>query len=115
MGGAESGAADRAGRTRRSDGEERDHGTHLTLIAAHVLTPESENLSSFIWRTRYRDPSAVPPESTIANTWDRVARSVAALGLRYDSLPTRNFAAAIMRTIRPDLLHDERTSTSVGA
>ena len=40
---------------------------------------ESENLSSFIWRTRYRDPTASPPESTVADTWDRVARSVAAV------------------------------------
>ncbi len=40
---------------------------------------ESESLSSFIWRTRYRDPAASPPESTIADTWDRVARSVAAV------------------------------------
>lgn len=43
------------------------------------MTPESESLSSFIWRTRYRDPGASPPESTIADTWDRVARSVAAV------------------------------------
>jgi ribonucleoside-diphosphate reductase alpha chain len=44
-----------------------------------VLTPESESLSSFIWRTRYRDAMAVPPENTAADTWDRVARSVAAI------------------------------------
>lgn len=44
-----------------------------------MLTPGSENLSSFIWRTRYRDPTAMPPESTIADTWARVARSVAAV------------------------------------
>jgi ribonucleoside-diphosphate reductase alpha chain len=43
------------------------------------VTAQSESLSSFIWRTRYRDPAASPPESTIANTWDRVARSVAAV------------------------------------
>ena len=43
------------------------------------MTPESESLSSFIWRTRYRDPAASSPESTIASTWDRVARSVAAV------------------------------------
>jgi ribonucleoside-diphosphate reductase alpha chain len=48
-------------------------------IAAHVPPPEIESLSSFIWRTRYRDPTASPPESTIADTWDRVARSVAAV------------------------------------
>jgi ribonucleoside-diphosphate reductase alpha chain len=70
------------GCTRRSDRKERDHGTRLTFskaaIAARVI-PESESLSSFIWRTRYRDPGASPPESTIASTWDRVARSVAAV------------------------------------
>ena len=44
-----------------------------------MLSPESENLSRFIWRTRYRDPTAAVPESTIADTWDRVARSVAAV------------------------------------
>src|SRR5579883_3174582 len=40
---------------------------------------EPEAISDFIWRTRYRDPGAAPPESTIADTWDRVARSVAAI------------------------------------
>jgi ribonucleoside-diphosphate reductase alpha chain len=44
-----------------------------------VLSPESESLSSFIWRTRYRDPAASPPESTIADTWARVAHAVAAI------------------------------------
>jgi ribonucleoside-diphosphate reductase alpha chain len=70
------------GCTRRSGRKERDHGPHLTFSKAAVaarVTPESESLSSFIWRTRYRDPGASPPESTIAGTWDRVARSVAAV------------------------------------
>ncbi|HJS89384.1 MAG TPA: adenosylcobalamin-dependent ribonucleoside-diphosphate reductase [Steroidobacteraceae bacterium] len=44
-----------------------------------MLSSESENLSRFIWRTRYRDPTASPPESTIADTWNRIARSVAAV------------------------------------
>lgn len=41
--------------------------------------PAPEELSHFIWRTRYRDPQAHPPEQSIADTWDRVARSVAAV------------------------------------
>jgi ribonucleoside-diphosphate reductase alpha chain len=44
-----------------------------------VLVPEPETLSHFIWRTRYRDGEARPPERSIADTWDRVARSVAAI------------------------------------
>jgi ribonucleoside-diphosphate reductase alpha chain len=44
-----------------------------------VLSPESETLSHFIWRTRYRDPDASPSERSIADTWSRVARSVAAV------------------------------------
>ena len=44
-----------------------------------MSSPESESLSRFIWRTRYRDPAASPPESTVADTFDRVARSVAAI------------------------------------
>ncbi len=39
---------------------------------------QSERLSQFIWRTRYRDAAAVPRERSIADTWERVARSVAA-------------------------------------
>ncbi|MDE2261341.1 MAG: adenosylcobalamin-dependent ribonucleoside-diphosphate reductase [Gammaproteobacteria bacterium] len=42
-------------------------------------SPQPEGLSRFIWRTRYRDAAASPPESTIEDTWDRVARSVAAV------------------------------------
>jgi ribonucleoside-diphosphate reductase alpha chain len=44
-----------------------------------VLKPESESLSSFIWRTRYCDATAAPAETKIADTWDRVARSVAVI------------------------------------
>ena len=44
-----------------------------------MLPTDSESLSNFIWRTRYRDPTASPPESTIADTWNRVAHSVAAV------------------------------------
>lgn len=43
------------------------------------MTPEHEELSSFIWRTRYRDRDAHPPEATVADTLERVARSVAAI------------------------------------
>ncbi len=39
--------------------------------------PRTENLSQFIWRTHYRDPEAFPRETSMAGTWDRVARSVA--------------------------------------
>lgn len=42
-----------------------------------MLRPESESLSSFLWRTRYCDVTAAPAETNIADTWDRVARSVA--------------------------------------
>ncbi len=43
------------------------------------LEPAPEQISHFIWRTRYRDAEAHPPERSIADTWDRVARSVAAV------------------------------------
>lgn len=46
---------------------------------ATVLDPQTENLSHVIWRTHYRDAGAVPSESSIAATWDRVARAVAAV------------------------------------
>src|SRR5512146_832125 len=42
-------------------------------------SPQPESLSHFIWRTRYCDATASPPESAIEDTWDRVARSVAAV------------------------------------
>lgn len=51
----------------------------LHFRTALVLTPASESLSQFIWRTRYRDAEASPPERNIEDTWDRVARSVAAV------------------------------------
>lgn len=41
--------------------------------------PTPESLSHFIWRTRYRDAQARPPELSIADTWDRVARGAAAV------------------------------------
>jgi len=43
------------------------------------VTPEHEELADFIWRTRYRDRDARPPERTVADTLERVARSVAAI------------------------------------
>lgn len=43
------------------------------------MSAEPESLPQFIWRTRYRDPEASPPERSIADTWDRVACSVAAV------------------------------------
>jgi ribonucleoside-diphosphate reductase alpha chain len=42
-----------------------------------VLETGPDTLSDFIWRTRYRDGDAQPPERSLADTWDRVARSVA--------------------------------------
>jgi ribonucleoside-diphosphate reductase alpha chain len=44
-----------------------------------VLGPQPESLSDFLWRTRYRDRDARPPERSLAETWERVARSVAAV------------------------------------
>ena len=44
-----------------------------------TLDRPSESLSQFIWRTHYRDAEAVPCERSMADSWDRVARSVAAL------------------------------------
>jgi len=38
-----------------------------------------ESLSSFIWRTRYRDADAFPAERSVADTLERVARGVAAI------------------------------------
>ncbi|EQD41033.1 hypothetical protein B2A_10836 [mine drainage metagenome] len=48
-----------------------------TVVA--TLERPSESLSQFIWRTHYRDAEAVPCERSMADSWDRVARSVAAL------------------------------------
>lgn len=42
------------------------------------MTPETQ-LSEFIWQTRYRDIDARPTESTIVDSWKRVARSVVAI------------------------------------
>ena len=44
-----------------------------------TLDRPSDSLSQFIWRTHYRDAEALPCERSIADSWDRVARSVAAL------------------------------------
>ncbi len=44
-----------------------------------MLDLQRESLLHFIWRTHYRDAQAVPPEFGIEETWDRVARSVAAI------------------------------------
>lgn len=42
-----------------------------------VSSQEVEPLAQFIWRSRYRAADTIPPELTIADTWDRVARTVA--------------------------------------
>ena len=46
-----------------------------------TATPDRqpETLPQFIWRTHYRDPEALPRERSIFDTWERVARSVAAV------------------------------------
>jgi len=44
-----------------------------------MLDFQPEQLSDFIWRARYRDGDARPPERSIEDTWERVARSVAAI------------------------------------
>jgi len=41
--------------------------------------PTQLKLSQFVWDTRYRDRDAQPPESTIEDTWNRVATTVAAI------------------------------------
>ena len=38
-----------------------------------------ETLPQFMWRTRYRDGEASPPEGDLAATWRRVAASIAAI------------------------------------
>lgn len=48
-------------------------------MGATIPEERPESLSQFIWRTHYRDTEAVPPERSVADTWDRVARSVAAV------------------------------------
>ena len=37
------------------------------------------NPTEFLWKTRYRDENAEPPEKDITDTWKRVARSVASV------------------------------------
>jgi ribonucleoside-diphosphate reductase alpha chain len=51
-----------------------DRDTHRPMNS----TAEAE-LARFVWETRYRDASAHPPETSLADTWKRVARSVAAI------------------------------------
>ena len=38
-----------------------------------------ETLADYLWRTRYRDPSARPAERGIGDSWDRIAHAVAAV------------------------------------
>jgi ribonucleoside-diphosphate reductase alpha chain len=47
---------------------------HLSMSAA-----SKETLPQFMWRTRYRDDQASPPEADLGATWRRVAASVAAI------------------------------------
>lgn len=42
-------------------------------------TAATQLLPQFIWRTRYRDTDASPPERSIGDTWKRVAASAAAV------------------------------------
>jgi len=41
-------------------------------------SPETK-LSRFVWETRYRDPDARPPETSVEDTWRRVATAVSAV------------------------------------
>jgi ribonucleoside-diphosphate reductase alpha chain len=43
------------------------------------VNTDEESLSSFIWRTRYRAADASPAERSVADTLERVAKSVAAI------------------------------------
>ncbi len=56
------------------------------------------SLSHFIWQTRYRDRDARPPERSIADTWNRVARSIAAI--ERDSAHWFDRFSGILRTFR---------------
>jgi len=44
-----------------------------------VSDPTSTSLSHFVWETRYQDRDARPAESTVVDTWTRVAQAVAAI------------------------------------
>lgn len=44
-----------------------------------MSTATEETLPQFMWRTRYRDDRASPPETDLGATWRRVAASVAAI------------------------------------
>ena len=44
-----------------------------------MVAATEETLPQFMWRTRYRDSEASPPETDLAATWRRVAASVAAI------------------------------------
>ncbi len=55
-------------------------------------------LPQFIWQTRYRDADARPPENEIADTWKRVARSVAAI--EHDPAPWYEKFLGILRGFR---------------
>jgi ribonucleoside-diphosphate reductase alpha chain len=48
-----------------------------------------QNTADFIWRTRYRDADAQPPEESISDTWKRVARSAASVEREPDDWSTR--------------------------
>jgi len=43
------------------------------------MEPSAQSLAHFIWQTRYRDDDASPAEEGIADTWNRVAQSAAAI------------------------------------
>jgi ribonucleoside-diphosphate reductase alpha chain len=38
-----------------------------------------QDTAELLWRTRYRDENAEPPEKDITDTWKRVAQSAAAV------------------------------------
>lgn len=49
----------------------------MAQLSASAATEET--LPQFMWRTRYRDDQASPPEHDLSDTWRRVAASVAAI------------------------------------
>jgi ribonucleoside-diphosphate reductase alpha chain len=48
-------------------------------MQASMSAVTEETLPQFMWRTRYRDSEASPPEADLGATWRRIAASVAAI------------------------------------
>ena len=54
-------------------------GTFHSMTQLSISAATRETLPQFMWRTRYRDDQACPPEADLDATWRRVAVSVAAI------------------------------------